>query len=386
MSAHFTDYKASYARKHADTLDPETDGRLFAEPPPVETGPEDLPLLRQRISDVHNATCNGFATLGLPLKLRVLVALIIGASRGETKFKASYKTLVGLLFRQGDGRTFEAKKSEVRRLLEALRKWQEETKITLCTITQGGRTKDENGKKEYHDTEFDLIFLDAIAKAMQRNTDPDKMRAAVRMEIAAMMKIPPFDARWRVKAPTPDELQRREHKAAVSMALKAARRELERSEELRGDPLRYAEQLAREIVAAARREFGGDTPYQEGIDESPSVEIEEFEIDPPVSDSTHPPTPVSRPVDQEIAPKEKRYKVLFPDELLLPRQTREPTPEDVAAWQQLEARASGRSPAVQLTTVAVLPRGTPSSDGLSVEDAEAAAIQLEASGRSLEVT
>ncbi len=223
---------------------------------PAESDPALLAKKRLVVSDVHNATCNAFAQIGLPLKLRAVACAIIAAANGEKSFAASYTTLVDLLFRHGDGRTFEAKKSEVRRLLAKLHEWQEKTDINLCTIRPGGITKDERGEKEYHDTEFDLVLLDAIAKALLSlpNPTPDKMRAAVHSQVCAMMKVPAFDARWTSRAPTPEELQRRERKAAVTMACKAAGRE----ETLHGDPYRFAVGVALEILEEARAKWGGD--------------------------------------------------------------------------------------------------------------------------------
>ena len=272
--------------------------RLFLVPPePLEGNSAKLEELKRRISEVHNATCNGFATLGLPLKLRLLVCAIIAASNGVTKFPASYQTLVKLLFREGDGRTYEAKKSEVRRLIKGLRGWQEKTKITLCTITQGGKTKDEKGDDEYHDTEFNLVLLDAIAKALIQEPQPGKMRATVQQEIAEMMKLPPFDGRWAVKSPTLEQMQERDEKASVTMALKAC----EAEEKLHGDPLAYAKRLAAKIVATAREKFA-QTPPQEGVVAQPSVETEEFEQGGGVSDPTHPLPLPDESEEAEIAP------------------------------------------------------------------------------------
>ncbi len=327
MNAQFVNYNTAHARKHAGNLDPEQDARLFVEPESIDESPERLKKLRQTIADVHNATCNGFASLGLPLKLRPLVSTILAASNGEKTFRASYTTLVGLLFRQGDGRTFNAKKHEVRRLLGALRAWQETTKITLCTIRPGGRTTGENGGEEYHDTEFELVFLDALAKALLRNPAPERMRAAVRVEVAEMMKLPPFDARWQVKPPPLDKLRDQDRKAALTKAAKA----VEATEKLNGDPLAYAEALAAEIVRQAREKYG-ETPYKDEVEESPSVENAEVEAQEGVSNPTHPGTRQEEPESerdvQKVAPIRKEYKVLYPD----PPLRAEPDQKDVDAW------------------------------------------------------
>jgi hypothetical protein len=320
--ATFIDYKAGYARKHADELEPEKDALLFTEPAPLDDSPERLQRLREQISEVHSATCNGLATIGVPPKLYGVVCVILAASDGRTAFQASYKKLVNLLFRQGDGRTFNAKKHEVRKLLKALRTWQEETKITLCTIRPGGRTKNERGRNEYHDTEFELVFLDAVAKAMMRNPEPEKMRAAVRVEIAAMMKLPPFDSRWQVKPPTLEQMQERDEKSSVTMALKAC----EAEERLNGDPVAYAERLAARIIAAAREKFE-QTPYQNEVCENSSVASEEVD-EGGVCLIRH--TPPSSESDPNPAPKERRYKVVELDHP--PESESEPSPEAQAAW------------------------------------------------------
>ena len=334
MNAQFVNYNTAHARKHAGNLDPEQDARLFVEPESIDESPERLKKLRRNISDVHNATCNAFASLGLPLKLRALVPVILAAychdkeaaEAGSTTFKASYTTLVGLLFRQGDGRTFEAKKSEVRRLLDALEEWQEGN-TTLCTIRRGGKTKDQAGRDEFHETEFDLVLLDGLAKAMMRNPEPERMRAAVRMEVAEMMKLPPFDGRWQVKPPPLDKLRDQDRKAALTKAAKA----VEATEKLNGDPLAYAEALAAEIVRQAREKYG-ETSYKDEAEESPSVENAEVEAQGGVSNPTHPDTPPEAPEAepdvQEVAPIRKEHKVLYPD----PPPRAEPDQKDVDAW------------------------------------------------------
>ncbi len=327
MSAQFANYHTAHARKHAGNLDPEQDALRFVEPESIDESPERLKKLRKTIADVHNATCNGFASLGLPLKLRPLVSTILAASNGEKTFRASYTTLVGLLFRQGDGRTFNAKKHEVRRLLGALRAWQETTKITLCTIRPGGRTTGENGGEEYHDTEFELVFLDALAKALLRNPEPERMRAAVRMEVAEMMKLPPFDGRWQVKPPPLDKLRDQDRKAALTKAAKA----VEATEKLNGDPLAYAEALAAEIVRQAREKYG-ETSYKDEVEESPSVENAEVEAQGGVPHPAHPGTPQEEPESesdvQKVVPIRKEHKVPNPD----PPPRAEPDQKDVDAW------------------------------------------------------
>ncbi len=339
MNAQFVNYNVAHARKHAGNLDPEQDARLFVEPELIDESPERLKKLRKNIADVHNATCNGFATIGLPLKLRPLISTIIAASNGEKSFRASYATLVGLLFRQGDGRTFEAKKSEVRRLLKALVSWQEKTKISLCTIRPGGRTTGENGGEEYHDTEFELVFLDALAKALMRNPEPERMRAAVRMEVAEMMKLPPFDGRWQVKPPPLDKLRDQDRKAALTKAAKA----VEATEKLNGDPLAYAEALAAEIVRQAREKYG-ETSYKDDAGESPSVENAEVEAQEGVSNPTHPDTPQEEPESekdvQKVAPIRKEYKVLNPD----PPPRIEPDQETKDAWDRMTLRLTNPQP------------------------------------------
>ncbi len=358
--ATFIDYQAGYARQHADTLDPAQDARLFPAPEPLDDSPERLAQLRLQISEVQSATCNGLATIGLPLKLRPLVCAVLAASNGETHFKASYKVMVNLLFRQGDGRTFNARKCEVRKLLKALRAWQEATKITLCTITPGGRTKDGQGRDEYHDTEFELVFLNAIAKAMLRNPEPDRMRAAVRVEIAAMMKLPPFDSRWQVKPPTVEETQERNKKAAVTKAVKAAAAELDVP--AGGDPFAYLEELHAEAkrrleielkqrarrleIESERRAIQGPTSYQNGVNESSTVASEEVDEGGVCLIRHTPPAPKCAP---KTAPQEKRYKVLILDDPPGPDIAHDP--EDEAAWKHLSERM--RSQPVEVTTVEI---------------------------------
>jgi hypothetical protein len=349
MNAQFVNYNVNHARKHAGNLDPEQDARLFVEPELIDESPERLKELRKTISEVHNATCNGFVSIGLPLKLRPLVSAIIAAADGEKSFRASYATLVALLFRQGDGRTFGAKKSEVRRLLKALVSWQEKTKISLCTVRPGGRTNNEKGGKEYHDTEFELILLDALAKALRRNPAPERMRAAVHVEVAAMMKLPPFDSRWQVRPPTLDELRGRNRQAALTKAAKA----IEATEKLHGDPLAYAKALADEIVRQASEKYG-ETSGRDNAEEPPSVENVEDEARRGVSDPTHPDTPQEEPEPerdvQKVAPIRKEYKVLNPD----PPPRIEPDQKAKDAWDTLTARLINPQP-FNVTNVDVEP-------------------------------
>ncbi len=272
----------------------------------------ELKRLRLQLSEVHSATSHGFAVLGLPLRLRPFVAAIIAASNGETKFKARYKILVSLLFREGDGRTYEAKKSEVRRLVKGLRSWQEQNKITLCSITGGGKKDGENGE-EYHDTEFELVFLDAIAKTLVNSPQPEKMRAAVRTQIASMMKLPSFDGRWTPKTPTPEQLQQRNQKAAITMVIKSCKTE----EEIGGDPLAYFEETVRKMRAEIEKEFD-ETPYQEGVSPSLNSEIKELEADgvcrirhtPPPSESSAPDAKVAPSIGTKVAPSIGTLEVL----------------------------------------------------------------------------
>jgi hypothetical protein len=263
------------------------------------------------------------------VKLRVLASTIIAASQGETRFKASYKTLVGLLFRHGDGRAFMAKKSEVRRMMGALRRWQESTGITLCRIVQGGKSRNEKGNDEYHETEFELIILEAIAKALERNPTQDKMRAAVRIEIAEMMKLPPFDARWRAADPSVEQTQKRDRKAAITKAIRAC----EAEGQLHGDPVAYAEKLAAEIIAAARQKFAAESSSDEAAEQS-NVANQELERTEGVSDPTHP----SNERRSKIAPLKERAKVPNPVEQ---ESREEPSPEAIAAWSKLELRMRG---------------------------------------------
>ena len=348
MKARFTDYTAQHARKHASRIDPEADARLFSEPlPSLDPTPEEMASLRKRISKVHNATCNGYATLGLPLKLRVLVSTIIAASNGETTFKASYSTLVGLLFQQGDGRTFQAKKSEVRRLIVALHQWQERTKITLCTIRQGGKTWDEKGKEDFHDTEFDLVFLDAIAQALIRNPEPEKMRAAVRMEIGAMMKLPAFDGRWKPKSPDPEKQQQGHEKAMVALLTKACEIELQKG----GDEDAYLDAALAKIKAAVKAKLAKIGPIS-ASPESVSEENAEDSIEGGVSDSTHPPVSDSEAENSEIAPLKNKERVLKIKPMPTgepPRNKPAPNPEDLKAFNKLIDRF--RTPAVQVATL-----------------------------------
>ncbi len=221
-----------------------------------------LQQTKRQVAEIHSATSHSFAALGIPYKLRPLVCAIIAASNGLTQFKASYKTLVELLFKDdSDARSFNAKKSQVRRLVRKLREWQLESKITLCTIQGGGIESDDKGNDVFCDTEFTLVFLDAIAKALMQSPRPERMRAAVRTQLADMMRIPSFDDRHAPTAPTPEELQRRERKAAITMALKAA----EKESDLHGDPLVFAERVARDIVEAARQKFTETPPIGGGV-------------------------------------------------------------------------------------------------------------------------
>lgn len=424
-TATFVDYKAGHARAHADELDPAKDAVLFAEPPPVIVGEKDLPRLRRQIAEVHNATAHGFACIGLPVKFRWLVCVIIAAAAvaeqeaaaegravfdGDvTTFRASYKTLVELMYRHGDGRTFEAKKQEVARLLRAFKQWQERADgVTLCTVRPGGKTEGEKGV-EYHETEFDVIFLDAVAKAMARDPRPDRMRAAVRVEVAAMMKLPPFDARWQKKKPDLKEMQKRDRNAAIFKATKAALAE----STMGGDPAAFVEDLARVMMEAARLvpeklaeirrrspqltpDEARDLAIRAAIEEAQAAAQDRIEVaDPPappdtpppapdgaalsvvphaqtssrdevsaganvgntavefaggVTDASHPPAPASgggtATPGMEIAPKEKPYKVSNPDEV----PPSEPAPPEVVEyWSEVERRM--RAPRVQLTTV-----------------------------------
>jgi hypothetical protein len=279
----------------------------------------ELAELRRHVAKTHSSTSHGFALLGLPLKLRPLLSAIIAAAYdekmtttapdGATVVTASYAALVELLFRSGDGRTFEAKKSEVRRLIKALRTWQEDKKITLCVISGGGREETEKGETIYHDTEFKLVFLDAIVRALYNNPTPEKMRAAVRLEIATMMKLPPFDARWQPRGPTPEEMQKRERKAALTMALKAA----EKEQDFHGDPVSFAERLAQEIVDAAREKWG-ETPYQKGESDVQAIDNNELESGGVCRIRHTPPLVLLKTKeDTEIAPNSNTAQVLEPD-------------------------------------------------------------------------
>ncbi len=219
------------------------------------------------ICDVMNAATNGFAVLDLPLKLRALVGAIIAAvlhednvttsEGGKTVVTASYKTLVGLLFKDGQERSRQAKISEVRRLVNNLDEWQhDENHPTLCTITRGDRMKtgvDEKGQPiyEFLDTQFELVFLDAIAKAMLRCTDPRRMRGTVQATLAEMMKLPPSRNFIDRREPELSDLQKRDENTAMTKALKAA----EKEQGLHGDPLRYLESFAQKLLEKGREHF-----------------------------------------------------------------------------------------------------------------------------------
>jgi hypothetical protein len=380
--AAFVDYRASHARAHADTLDPAQD-MLFAEAPPIVLSTEDLPKLRKQIAIVHQATAHGFAALGLPAKLRWIVCVIIGAAaaaeseaaqEGRTifaenvaKFRASYATLAGLMYHNGDGRTFEAKKKEIARLLKTLIKWQVGKQKTLCTIRPGGKTTSTRGDV-YHDTEFELSFLNAIARALLHDPNPERVRSVVCAEVSAMYKLPPFDSRWQVKKPTPEEMQERDHKAALHKALKAALAE----SDFGGDPIAYLKALAKAAEDAATRalvkepEIRQRVPHytsaevrdhaireaisevltsgQDNIQDEASVENTLVESIGGVTDASHPPAPekaAGSAPDQpqpgtEIAPNTKAYKALNPAEAAAP--VSEPTPADEAIWQEYELR------------------------------------------------
>lgn len=400
--ARFTDYQAAYARQHADELNPAEDARLFAEPDPIDDSAERIEEIKKNIAKVQRATCEAYATMGLPVRLRPLVDIIIAASNGKTVFTASYKRLVELLHRKGDGRTFNAKKCEVRNALRALRKWQEDkNNPKLCTIKPGGKTADAEGNDEYHDTEFELVLLDALAKALARNSDPEKMRAVVRQEIFdRMRKVAPFDARWQVKTPSLDEVRERDRKAAIYKAVKAA---LITAVDLHGDPEEYLEAMVEVMREAARRapekqaelqalrkytpEEVRELAVRRAIDEvqtsgrdevEAAASVENTELDdegvchfrhtPPTHSEavgTAPDIPVAAVSaaneaggeEAEIAPKEKKYKVINPDALLLPERSQQPTAADADAFDRVVAQLRP----VQVSSVEVPTRELPAN-------------------------
>jgi hypothetical protein len=45
----------------------------------------------------------------------------------------------------------------------------------------------------YHDTEFELSFLNAIARALLHDPNPERVRGVVQAEVSAMYKLPPFE-------------------------------------------------------------------------------------------------------------------------------------------------------------------------------------------------
>lgn len=222
------------------------------------------------ICDVMNAITNGFASLDLPLKLRALVAAIIAAvlhednvstsASGQTVVRASYKTLVHLLFRDVDGRSFPNKKAEVRRLVDKLETWQRETHITLCTIKRGDRVQidvDAQGRPRYEflDTQFELVFLDAMAQAMLRCTNPRGMRNAVQTTLAEMMKLPPTCNFVDRRTPDLSDLQKRDIKSAITKALRAG----EKEQELHGDPFALREKIKQQIDQAFDEHFSTES-------------------------------------------------------------------------------------------------------------------------------
>jgi hypothetical protein len=234
--------------------------KFFAEaarPAAVEDDAKRLGEAKKLYARVHHVTSSGFAQLGLPLKLRALLCAIIAAYNGETQFKASYGTLVYILFRRGDGRTFEAKRSEVRRLLKKLIEWQREH-VTLCTVLPGGRVKGAEGY-EYEDTKFDLVFLDALARAHEQTKEhpnAERVPGAVQAALCDLMKLPAFDNRFDVKEPSLNELQKRDMRTAITKALKAA----EKEETMHRDPVAYVERLAAEMIEKARQRFNAPKP------------------------------------------------------------------------------------------------------------------------------
>jgi hypothetical protein len=228
---------------------------FFAEakqPVPTEDVTKRLRETKKLFSKVHHVTSSGFAQVGLPLKLRALVCAIFAASNGETRFKASLATLVYLLFRRGDGRTFDAKKSEVRRALRKLVEWQE-AHVTFCTVLPGGRVKGAEGY-EYEDTQFELACLDGLAAAYEQTKDhPNSERVgnAVNAALSEMMKLPPFNNRFDVKEPTLNDLQKRDEKTAITKALLAA----DKAETMHADPMAYVRQLTAKIIKEAEARF-----------------------------------------------------------------------------------------------------------------------------------
>lgn len=336
MSAKFTDYQSTYARKHQAQIDPERDSRLFTEPEPIDESPERLEELKKSIAKVHRTTCEAYATMSLPAKLRPLVSVIIAASNGRASFKASYKTLVELLYRNGGGRRFDTKKSEVRRSLISLRKWQEDkSNPTLCTIRPGGKTKAEGGD-EYHDTEFDLVLLEPLAKAMARNLDPEKMRGVVRQEIYDhMRKVAAFDGRWKPRGPSPKQQQENNRRAAISLAMKAA--------EADGDPVAFIEKLADEMKEKARERFGDppQTPSPKPVNDEKTKDGKGVGVSVP----THPSGAKSVPIKERI-------RVLKPD----PLPPVEHSPEILKAWEEEEARL--RRQPVNVVSMEVARSGT----------------------------
>jgi hypothetical protein len=234
--------------------------KFFAEakrPIAIEDNAKQLRETKKLFSKVHHVTSSGFAQVGLPLKLRALVCAVFAASGGETRFKASYATLVYLLFRRGDGRTFNAKKSEVRRLLKSLIAWQE-AHITFCTVLPGGRSKGAEGY-EYEDTEFEIACLDGLAAAYEQtknHPNSERVGNAVNAALSEMMKLPPFNNRFDVKEPSLNDLQKRDEKTAITKALLAA----EKAETMHSDPMAYVRQLTAKIIEQAEAKFGAPKP------------------------------------------------------------------------------------------------------------------------------
>lgn len=267
-------------------------------------GDLDLRDMRRQISKIHSATCHSLASLNVPIKLRYMVCVILAAANGKPQFSASQRTLVGLLFKESDSRSYEAKRAEVKRMLDKLDDWQgDKNNPTIFTVRGGGKTKNTDGTWEFHDTHFSGGLLDALAEALLSPRSEIRMREAVNIALASLIKRPSKDSRYQPKAPTPDELQQRERKAAITMALKAAEKELEKAEELRGDPIRYVEALAREMVEAASRKFT-ETPPQESLTASVSGEITELEAEGGGTFSTLPP-PRTKAGFSKRPPKDK---------------------------------------------------------------------------------
>jgi hypothetical protein len=241
------------------------------------------------VAESFNATAHAFASLAVPLKLRWLVCVLFAAAavaeeeaqaEGRSifnddvaKFKASYKTLVELMYQSSDGRSHQAKKNEIARLLKSLVAWQIESEKTICTVRVGGRKKGDAGDV-YHDSQFDLSLLNVVASSLVRTSSPSKMRGVVTDEARRSYGLPPVDNQFGNGTPNAQKLQAQDGKAAVTKAVKAALAELDLPDG--GDPFVHLgalyEEMKSRLAAEIERKESGPTSYPHEVKKRSSVE------------------------------------------------------------------------------------------------------------------